>query len=534
MAASNEAARTFLEAHVARLSPLLRAANLAGWEAATSGEEEAVLRSAEARAKLRHMYSDAGSAARVRALLADTNELDPLLRRQLVLLDHAYTANLLPAEVIEEVSRREAALEQTFYNFRAELDGRRLSDNEVLEILSEERDSARRRSAWEASKRIGEQVAGPLLELVRVRNEAARTLGFADHYAMELKLQEIEEEQLFATLDRFEARTTPAFARLRSELDAELSTRFGVPPEQLRPWHWADLFGQEPPTAGGVDLDDAFAGRDPVAVARQYFVDIGLPVDRILDRSDLYERPGKDQHAFCIDIDREGDVRILCNMRDNEKWMTTLLHELGHAIYDEYIPRSLPFLLRTPAHTLSTESIAMLLGRLTREPEWLRGSADLSLTDQESQEVLRRLRASMLIAARWILVMVHFERALYRGPERSDLNTLWWDLVERFQMVQRPEGRDAPDWASKIHLSLAPVYYHNYLLGELMASQLESAFEAPTARTSPAVGEFLREQVFQRGASLHWDDLLVEATGGRLTPDHFIRQFVGEEEAARI
>jgi peptidyl-dipeptidase A len=78
----------------------------------------------------------------------------------------------------------------------------------------------------------------------------------------------------------------------------------------------------------------------------------------------------------------------------------------------------------------------------------------------------------MLVSARWILVMVHFERELYRDPDRADLNTLWWDLVERMQFIRRPEGRDEPDWAAKIHFSTAPVYYHNYLLGELMASQL--------------------------------------------------------------
>ena len=52
---------------------------------------------------------------------------------------------------------------------------------------------------------------------------------------------------------------------------------------------------------------------------------------------------------------------------------------------------------------------------------------------------------------RLAMVMTHFERALYQDPEQ-DLNTLWWDLVEEFQGVRRPEGRHAPDWASKISI----------------------------------------------------------------------------------
>ena len=50
--------------------------------------------------------------------------------------------------------------------------------------------------------------------------------------------------------------------------------------------------------------------------------------------SDLYARDGKSQHAFCIDIDREGDVRVLCNVEPSERWMETMLHEFGHAVYD--------------------------------------------------------------------------------------------------------------------------------------------------------------------------------------------------------
>ena len=54
----------------------------------------------------------------------------------------------------------------------------------------------------------------------------------------------------------------------------------------------------------------------------------------ILDRSDLFPRPGKNQHAFCIDIDREGDVRVLANVEHDRYWADTMMHELGHGAYD--------------------------------------------------------------------------------------------------------------------------------------------------------------------------------------------------------
>ena len=65
----------------------------------------------------------------------------------------------------------------------------------------------------------------------------------------------------------------------------------------------------------------------------------------MLDRSDLFPRDGKCQHAFCIDIDRAGDVRVLANVVPGQQWMDTMLHELGHATFDAGLDPSLPWLL---------------------------------------------------------------------------------------------------------------------------------------------------------------------------------------------
>ena len=526
-------ARALVAGVEGRLAPLLREAHVASWEAATGGGEEALERATAARAAAALVFSDADASAKVRGWLAGGGVRDSHLRRQLELLDHDYTRSQLPPETIQDLVRRSAELEHLFHTHRSTFRGERLSNNELLDTLQGSTDSAVRREAWEASKEIGREAAGPLLELVRRRNAAARALGFDNFYAMELHLQELGEERLFALLDEFRDRTDEPFRRFRAEMDQALAARFGVAPEELRPWHWDDFFAQEAPAAGaGVELDGCFATRDLVALAAEFFRGIGLPVEGVLARSDLYEREGKDQHAFCEDVDREGDVRVLCNMRPNEKWMGTLLHELGHAVYDENIPRELPFFLRTVAHTLSTEAIAMYMGRLTRDPAWLRDAAGVELAAGEAADVRAQLRAAMLVSARWILVMAYFERELYRDPDRADLNALWWELVERIQLVRRPEGRDAPDWAAKIHLSLSPVYYHNYLLGELMASQISAHARrgVPEARSiagEPRVGAFLRERIFAPGASLDWNRLLVHATGEELTPRYFVDEFVG-------
>ena len=68
-------------------------------------------------------------------------------------------------------------------------------------------------------------------------------------------------------------------------------------------------------------------------------------------------------------------------------------------------------------------------------------------------------------------------RALALRRSRGGPRRRWWELVERFQLVAPPAGRRAPDWAAKIHIACAPVYYHTYLYGQIVASQLAATLE---------------------------------------------------------
>jgi peptidyl-dipeptidase A len=210
-----------------------------------------------------------------------------------------------------------------------------------------------------------------------------------------------------------------------------------------------------------------------------------------------------------------------------------MLHEFGHAVYDLYTDRSLPYLLRGPAHTLTTEAIAELMGRFSKDGLWLQLYAGVPADEAARVDVEAReeQRVQFLISTRWIITMCRFEREMYRDPDQ-DLNKLWWDTVERYQGVRRPDDRDQPDWAAKLHLALAPVYYQNYLLGEMVAAQLLHhlrtrvlAGEPPESLfTSPRVGQWLREKIFQLGQTRDWEAALEFATGERLNPSYFVGQ----------
>ena len=117
----------------------------------------------------------------------------------------------------------------------------------------------------------------------------------------------------------------------------------------------------------GETPESVYKPLDILKTCREFYAGIGLPIDDVLKRSSLYEQPGKNPHAFCIDIDRAGDVRILENVVPGHEWLATSLHELGHAIYSKNVSSGLPYVLHTDAHPLCTEGVAMMFERFAQE-----------------------------------------------------------------------------------------------------------------------------------------------------------------------
>ncbi|MCL4239687.1 MAG: M2 family metallopeptidase, partial [Anaerolineae bacterium] len=366
-----DSVRAAVERHTAQIRALSIDFSEKEWIAATTGTPQALNDAAEARRTWMRFQADPQAYAQYKqwdegGAAGD----DAHLARMVRVLHFGFGAGQRDPATIDEMSDLTKALSDAYTNFRAEVDGQRLTANAISEILRGEGDSQKRRAAWEGSKQIGSRVADQIRRLAELRNMAAQRMGYANFHRMSLTFDELDPDWLYAMLDELAVKTEAAYRSVKAELDTELSARFGVPADDLMPWHYADPFFQDVPILADYDYDALFAGRELEPLALATYDGLGMDVRDILARSDLYEREGKDQHAFCTHIDREGDVRILCNLKPNLRWMETLLHELGHAVYDKYIPHSLPWLLRTIPHILTTEAMAMLMGAETLDPEW--------------------------------------------------------------------------------------------------------------------------------------------------------------------
>jgi peptidyl-dipeptidase A len=527
----------FIKAHVEKVKPLAKQQSLTWWDAATTGKSEDYERAGEMTLKIRRIYSNPQEFALLKDWKKSGQVKDALSARQLDVLYRSYLGNQIEPEMLKTIVDLSTEIEENFSTSRGTIRGEKVTDNEIKEILKNQADSGERKLAWLASKQVGAAVAEDLIRLVKLRNQVARNLGFENYHAMFLTIVEQDVDELDKIFAELYELTNAPFAALKADLDKKLAANCGVEVSELMPWHYHDPFFQETPMVYDLDLDTYYADKDVKELAATFYAGIGLDVESVLAKSDLYEREGKNPHAFCADIDKEGDVRILCNIKNNESWMETTLHELGHAVYDKYHDPEVPYLLREPAHAFTTEAIAMFFGRLSRNPAWMQQM--LNLSDEQRREIEKvsgkYMQLKQLIFARWAMVMYQFEKQLYANPDQ-DLNSLWWEMVEKYQFVKRPVGRNTPDWAAKIHFTVAPCYYHNYMLGELLASQLHNHIvhilmlrdsdENVSYVGHRNTGIFLAKEVFEVGAVYRWDEMIERATGEPLTPKYFVAEFV--------
>jgi peptidyl-dipeptidase A len=532
----------FIRDHEKSVAPLEKAVNLASWEANTTGRDEFYQRKTYVQNQLDNELANPKTFAELKAIHDHRADVESdVTRRTIDVLYLQYLEKQIDKALLQKMVAKSTALEKAFNDFRASLDGRLTTDNDIRSILKTSKDSARLKAAWEASKAVGGVLEADLKELVGLRNEAAKQLGFKNFHALQLYLNEQDGDQLIKLFDELDELTRGPFAEAKKEIDAKLAANCGITVDQLRPWHYHDPFFQETPAVFDSDLDAPFRNIDLRKMVLRFYEGIGLPVDQVLNRSDLDEQPKKNPHAFATDIDRKGDVRVLANIRPDNRWASTLLHEFGHAVYstnNNAIPQYLPYPVRVESHILTTEGVAMMFEHLCNRAEFLK-QLYIKVPDPKGYDAAgaRALRLQLLIFSRWCQVMLRFEKSMYEDPAQ-DLNKLWWDLVEKYQMVKRPEGRNAPDYGAKIHIVQFPVYYHNYMMGQLFASQVHHAIARDVYKgADPStvvmvdnkdVGEFMKRRIFEKGRLLSWNELTKEATGEPLNPKAFAEDFKGK------
>ncbi|MCX6055934.1 MAG: M3 family oligoendopeptidase [Chloroflexi bacterium] len=207
---------------------------------------------------------------------------------------------------------------------------------------------------------------------------------------------------------------------------------------------------------------------------------------------DAEQRDGKRGGAFCMDVPKVGECRILSNFDGSLDQVSTLAHELGHGFHNDCMVKAGKTELQkiTPMTLAETASIMC---------ETIVSSAALKQAKNPDEELA--ILEIQLDGASQVIVDIYsrylFEKEVFERREKSELSAdELCEIMEKAQKATYGDGLDEKYlqkwmWTWKPHYYFAGLSFYNfpYAFGLLFATGLYSIYQ----QRGPAfVGDYMK------------------------------------------
>lgn len=431
---------------------------------------------------------------------------DPTTRRRAAL----YARAVALAQVADrpEVFERCNALDGQIVAWRPTLDGTPVEKSTATNVLTTSPDREQRRAAYAANAPLSRRIESDMRALIEARNAAAREAGFPDHAEFVLTHDGLSKQWV---RDLFDALAAASEATYQAVLD-RAADEIGGPPEI---WDLAYIFrkiGQPPDALFPVD------GLIPAAHA--LLRGFGLDPERLPIRVVYRDIP---YTGLCMPIRIPDDIRILCNPRDGHNYYRTMFHEFGHALHAAFNRQTSFILQREPSPF--GEGMAQAIGYFAHDPDWLRGRG---ISDHELPALLDARRAFWIHRLRNYMAIAAWEIAVYEDSS-GDLDARLGEQQARYLGVPADA---TPRWAVDSWVTLYPTYRQNYVIADVIGSQLHRALrrDLGTLVGNPDVITRLRDGFWAPGASIEWTEKIAHVTGEPLGAAAIIADMRGSDQ----
>ncbi len=551
-------AQKFLDGYTEQYVKLYTASSEAQWNNNTVMKEgDSTYRVAAQKAD-EAMAAFTGSKENIetaKRLLQNGKDLTDVQKKQLEIVLYAAANNPQTiADVVKQRIAAENAQTEKLYTFPYTLDGKKVSTNDLDNVLRDETDVAKRLSAWESSKEVGKVLKTGLVNLRDLRNKTVQELGYHDYFTYQVSDYGMKSEEMMQTMDRLIKELYPLYRELHTWMRYEMSRKYGSSevPAYL-PAHWLpNRWGQDwssAVTVQGINLDSVLKTKGAKFItedAEDMYVSLGfekLP-SVFWDKSSLYpyradSNVKKNNHASAWHMNLDKDVRSLMSVEPNSEWFETAHHELGHIYYYlTYTNKDVPPLLRQGANRAYHEAIGSMMGLAAMQKPFLagRGLIDGNVKTDSIQSLLKEALNSVVFIFFSSGTMSNFEKALYVDNLPADqFNKKWWELAKKYQGIVPPfdRGEEFCDAATKTHINDDPAQYYDYALSYVILYQLHNHIAKNILKQDPRatnyygnkeIGDFLRKIMYP-GASKDWRKVLKESTGDELNAKAMLEYF---------
>jgi hypothetical protein len=417
-------------------------------------------------------------------------------RRRLAYLLTFVTESFI-GEQVKELSDR---LAETEAAASIEVDGEKVPYRFASVVQANEPDRARRRTIYDARRRVVSEQLNPLYdEYWRRAHAVAGELGyptyealFAEIKAMDHGLFRGEMEALLQDTDNLYERSLAALVR----------DKLGLSLDELAPWDMPYLFRAP-------EYDAHFAADRLLPTLSATLAGLGIDLAAQTNvHLDTESREKKSPRAFCAPVRVPDEIYLCVLPQGGQDDYQALLHEAGHTEHFAHVSPDLLFEYRYLGDNAVTESFAFLFDHLVADPDWLAHHLDYT----DSGGFVRFGNISDLYFVRRYVAKLVYELRLHEQTGSLDaMAGVYHDTLSAATLVDFPA-----DWY------LTDVDDGFYVISYLRAWLLEAAWRVmlqgefgPGWFANPAAGEKLKA-LWGLGQKYNSPRLLLKHGGGRL------------------
>jgi hypothetical protein len=394
---------------------------------------------------------------------------------------------------------------------------------DLQNLIAQEEDPQRRQQAFVAVNAVRTEKLNPILERrEQAAQKAARETGFADYVALSEDLRNVKLDPLLSAGVAYVKATESIY---RATLDRVAREELDIPREKLRVADLNRLW--KAPRLG------RFFDKELELKALQEFLGgIGLDLRTAAGtevRVDDALHPKKVPRAFVDPVDAPADVRLSVKPVGGLDDYETLFHEAGHAVHFANATAQ-PRELVNEGYGAPTEAFGEFFRHAFSDPRWLvryrsflqaqgrRTPLDAELAAIERDLALRE----MSYLRRYAFAKIAYELRLHGRPAaqiapaleliaapdkaKDDPRELYRQLFSvayGFELNAEESGLFLTDVDDTFY---AADYARAFVLAGMMHEGIRRRFGADWY-ANPAVGRFLKEQLFAPGTALSSEDV---------------------------
>jgi peptidyl-dipeptidase A len=379
--------------------------------------------------------------------------------------------------------------------------GRLVDLGAVRGILRGDPDRSLRESAFKSLGELSRILAPDLLALINLRNSLARELGFETYVDLTMAVNGMSTSQVEALLHELTEATDDVYKNILSRGAAAL----GI--DEIAPWDVQYILEQ----GGGIDKSK-FPKRKLTESLNQWLRSMGHEMSELGISPEIVDIP---YNGLCMGINRK-DIRILFNPQDGFAYYKTAYHELGHALHSALNEQE-EYILRRESG-IFTEGVAEIFGYVPQHPLWLK---EMGLTDEEAEGAQQSLLGPLFHYLRQRTSYCLFEHAMYKDTGQ-DLHQLMAGVDAN---ILGCTVDSSERWAANGWFISYPVYWHNYVIADVIASQVHEHLRKNFGElyNSKEAFDYVIKTYISPGASKPWLKKIEDGTGYELKAKALIK-----------